>query len=62
MLIGGSKSDDWDNENELEWLQFISNLYSTVNAPSTVALYACIIDVNKELKYKNLLKMSGLVD
>ena len=52
MLISGSESDDCEHE----WLQLISNLNSTVNASSTVALYACIIDVNKEPKIQEFAK------
>ena len=50
MLIGGSDSDDCDNETECEWLFAYNSsqmFNSTVNGPSTVALYACTIDVNK---------------
>ena len=51
VLIGGSDSDDGDNETECEWLFTYNSsqmFNSTVNAPSTVvALCACTIDVNK---------------
>ena len=52
MLIGGSESDDSDDENEREWLQlFIQEIFnSIVIIPSTVALDACTINVNEELK------------
>ena len=62
MLIGGSESDDSNNEMNVSYYNSSQIFNSTVNAPSTVALYARTIDVNKEIKYKSLLKMCGLVD